>query len=163
MTDNLLIRIIETTLIHGYIFPLKNIEKHGEQVSSFLILIWIYQLKIPCTEAYSTVLLILLPDVTFNSYIYFYMNRRLTFCGLDFQGNGLGIATDMDQQSFFLAFKVRKCIFFGDWSLVLYFTLGYQRNTLFFCVSYFQQHFWGPVLFTRYFSKHSFSLLSYCA
>ena len=59
----------------------------------------------------------------------------------------------------FLGFEFRKSVFFWYWSDLLYF-LGCQTNAVVFKCFTFSTVFLGPVLFTRYFSKHSSSLLS---
>ena len=50
------------------------------------------------------------------------------------------------------------------WSFVLYFLgLFVEKCHIFKCLTFSKLFFLGPVLFTRYFSKHSFSSSLYCA
>ena len=83
-------------------------------------------------------------------------------------GGGLGIYTDRDQRSIFWVLNFENLYFFGYWSKLLYFFglsnkccifLGCQINAVFLSVLCIQRYFFGPILFTRYFSKHSSSLL----
>ena len=76
------------------------------------------------------------------------------------RAGGLDIFTYRDQRSIFLGFEFGKSVFLGYWSELLYFFGGCQTNAVFLSVLRFRQYFLGPVLFTRYFSKHSSSLLS---
>ena len=76
-------------------------------------------------------------------------------------GGGLAIFAGRDQWSIFLGFELRKFVFFGYWSQLLYF-LGFLKKCCIFKSLIFFTVFLGPILFTRYFSNHRSPLLSYC-
>ena len=60
---------------------------------------------------------------------------------------------------YFLGFEFQESVFFWYWSKMLYFGLS-NKCCIFKCFMSSTVFFFGPTLFTRYFSKHSSSLLS---
>ena len=77
-------------------------------------------------------------------------------------GGGLGIYTYRDSRSIFLGFEFRKSVFF--WVLVIaavFFWFSIQC-CIFKCFMS-SMVFLGPLLFTRYFSKHRSSFVSSCS
>ena len=72
-------------------------------------------------------------------------------------GGELDIYTDRDQGVFFWVLNFENLYGTGHSCCIF---LSSQINAVFLSVLCLQRYFLGPILFTRYFSKHSSSLLS---
>ena len=77
-------------------------------------------------------------------------------------GGGFGIFTDRDQRSNFGGFEFRKSVFLVVLVTAAVFFALTKKCYIFKYIT-FSITFGGLDLFTRYFSKHSSSLLLYCA